>query len=89
MVSGQEFVGSVMILNANSSGSMPRGIVRLVGPSAIDEMNDTVGQSVSSLMFTERSRTGILIRLPTKPDFGYPPEGLTKINDDTVVLCDL
>lgn len=64
------------------------GHVRLVGPSAIDEMNDTVGQSVSSLMFTDRSRAGVLVRLPTKLDFGYPPDGLTKIEDDIAVLCD-
>ena len=64
------------------------GHVRLVGPSPIDERDNTIGKSVDSLMFTERSRTGILVRLPTKTDFGNPSGNLVRVADDIAVLCE-
>jgi hypothetical protein len=64
------------------------GHVRLVGPTPIDERDNTVGESVDSLMFTERSRTGILVRLPTKTSFGNPSGELVMIDDDLAVLCE-
>lgn len=64
------------------------GHVRLVGPSPIDERDDTIGGSVDSLLFTERSRTGILVKLPTKTAFGYPSGDLVSIEGDIAVLCE-
>lgn len=64
------------------------GHIRLVGPTPIDERDDTIGESVDSLMFTERSRTGILVRLPTKTRFGNPSGDLIMIDEDIAVLCE-
>jgi hypothetical protein len=63
------------------------GHIRLVGPTPIDERDDTVGESVDSLMFTERSRTGILVRLPAKATFGDISGNLVKVDEDIAVLC--
>lgn len=76
-------------INQELFGFEGNGHVRLVGPSPIDVNEGTVRESVRSLMFTERSRTGILFRLPGKTGFGLPSAGLTKISDDIAVLCDL
>jgi hypothetical protein len=64
------------------------GHIRLVGPTPVDERDDTVGESVDSLMFTERSRTGILVRLPTKASFGDISGKLVKVDEDIAVLCE-
>ena len=64
------------------------GHVRLVGPSPIDIRDGAIGENVDSLMFTERSRTGILVKLPTKSDFGVPSKDLVKVTEDIAVLCE-
>ncbi len=59
-----------------------RAHVRLIGFDFGDE-------SARAAMFTERSRTGVLVRLPSSESFGLDPSyPLTPVSDDIAVLCD-
>jgi hypothetical protein len=61
--------------------------VHLVGPRSSDALNDTITESVRSVLFTEGSRTGILVRAPDSTVFGVPAKHLIPISEDIVVVC--
>lgn len=61
--------------------------VRLVGPEAQDVLDGAITEKVRSVLFTERSRTGIIVRSPSSSSFGVAEEHLRRIAPDIAVLC--
>jgi len=59
-----------------------------VGPTAQDELDDQITENVDSVLFTERSRTGILVRTLTSETFGVDANDLVYVDSDIAVLCD-
>jgi hypothetical protein len=96
VISGDGFGPGIRWLDKEFDGNLlgfgKYAHVRLVGPRARDELNDTITENVGSILFTERSRTGILVRTPNSSEFkldpGFDSNRLIPVADDIAVLCD-
>jgi hypothetical protein len=73
--------------DAKRFGFGPKAHVRLVGPEAQDVLDDAVAESVESVLFTEQSRTGILVRLPSSSTFGLDHTQFKEVSEDIAVVC--
>lgn len=62
--------------------------VRLVGPKAGDLKHDRL-ENIQSVFFGEKSRYGILVRLPSSNEFGINPSYLKYVSEDgnIAVVC--
>jgi hypothetical protein len=63
---------------------------RVVGPDPADWLADAATDEVDSVFFTERSRYGVLVRLPGRASFGlvaWMQPQLRPVSEDLAVLC--
>ena len=81
------FRWSGMTFDAGRLGFGADAHVRLIGPQHRNVLDDTVTESLESVLFTESSRTGILVRLPSSKRFGVDEKHLVRVADDIAVLC--
>ena len=88
VVPGFRWLGKTF--DAKVLGFGDRAHVRLIGPGPGNVLDDDLAPLVKAILFTERSRTGVLVRLPEASDFGL--EGgaeLRAVADDVAAYCDI
>ena len=87
MVPGYRWLGKPF--DADALGFNERANVRLIGPRSVDLLDDDLAGRVQSILFTERSRYGILVRVPGAASFGLPGGvEIETIADDVAILCE-
>lgn len=71
----------------NLLGFNPDAQIRFVGAMIVEDDNGRI-KNIKSVFFGERSRYGILIRLPGATDFGVNPRYLAPVSEDVAIVCE-
>lgn len=64
-----------------------RAHVRLMGPSPVDIRDDNISAKVRAIGFFERSRYGVVVQLPDRPEYSERPRSVRWLSDSIGVVC--